>query len=106
MSRTFQILFINMHTTTHAHTRMHVITTTITSTITATYTTTAILAVVVIYFLLNLEEHFHIPEMIAERCIEFLENDVDVDGADDGAKDAGAFFFVRQSDGHTKCELH
>ena len=57
-----------------------------------TTTTTAILAVVVIYFLLNLHEHFHIPEMIAERCIEFLENDVDVDGADDGAKDAGAFF--------------
>ena len=71
-----------------------------------TTTTTAILAVVVIYFLLNFHKHFRIPEMIAERCIEFLENDVDVDDADDGAKDAGAFFFVRQSDGHTNCELH
>ena len=68
--------------------------------------TTAILAVVVVYFLLNLHEHFHIPEMIAGRCIEFLENDVDVDDVDDGAKDAGAYFFVRQSDGHTNCELH
>ena len=73
---------------------MHVITTTITSTITATYYYYKFLyiAVVVIYFLLNLHEHFHIPEMIAERCIEFLENDVDVDDADDGA---GAYFFCQ-----------
>ena len=60
-----------------------------------TTTTTAILAVVVIYFLLNFHKHFHIPEMIAERCIELLENDVDVDDADDGAKDAGAYFFCQ-----------
>ena len=59
-----------------------------------------------VYFLLNLEEHFYIPDMIAGRYIEYVENDVDVDDVDDGAEDAGAFFFVRQSDGHTNCELH
>ena len=36
-----------------------------------------------IYFLLNLEEHFHIPDMIAGRYIEYVENDVDVDDVDE-----------------------
>ena len=47
----------------------------------------------VLYFLLNLQEHFHIPDMIAGRYIEFLENDVDVDDVDDDEEDASAYFF-------------
>ena len=37
---------------------------------------------------------------------EYVDNDVDVDDVDDDEEGAAAYFFlVRDSDGHTNCEL-
>ena len=90
-----------MQTHTHAHTRTHM------HTHTQTCTHMPLTPTLLYHSPEHFHEHFHIPEMIAGRRIEFLENDLDVDDVDDDAKDAGAyFFFVRQSDGHTNYKLH
>ena len=42
----------------------------------------------------------------AETVDEYVDNDVDVDDVDDDEEGAAAYFFlVRDSDGHTNCEL-
>ena len=57
--------------------------------------------------MLNLDEHFQVPDLIAERYTEYVDNDVDVDDVDDDEEGAGAYFFlVRHSDAHINCELH
>ena len=43
--------------------------------------------------MLNLDEHFQVPDMIAERYTEYVDNDVDVDDVDDDEEGAGAYFF-------------
>ena len=47
----------------------------------------------------------HMQQQLWAETTEYVDNDVDVDDVDDDEEGAAAYFLVRDSDGHTNCEL-